>query len=83
MGELAAQFNIFGLCLDIIGAVLIFRFGLPEALSREGHRFLLLEGEDKAEAEKARLYDFWGRVGLCLLIGGFATQGIRNSTVYW
>jgi hypothetical protein len=83
MIELAAIFNIGGLSLDIIGAVLIFSFGLPEAISRTGDSFLLLEGTDEAEVRKARRFDFWGRVGLCLLIGGFVAQGIGNSTVFW
>ena len=52
-------------------------------LSRTGAGFLLLEGTDEAEVRKARRYDFWGRVGLCLLIGGFVAQGVGSSTVFW
>lgn len=63
-----------GLTLDIIGVVLLWRFGLPEAISRGGFGYLALEGEDEAEKAKARRYDMWARIGLTLIIGGFSLQ---------
>ena len=63
-----------GLMLDIIGAILIFLYGLPEALSRKGHQHIITEQEDHAEVLKAKKYDFRARIGLALLIAGFVLQ---------
>jgi hypothetical protein len=63
--------NSIGLLADIAGAVLLWKYGLPEALSREGHSYLILEQTDEAEKAKAARYDWWSRIGLGLLIAGF------------
>ena len=63
-----------GLALDVMGAVLIFKFGLPTEVRRGGHSFLRLEGDDPDEANKARRYDRYGRTGALLLILGFIFQ---------
>ncbi|NQV22101.1 MAG: hypothetical protein HQ511_11855 [Rhodospirillales bacterium] len=83
MNELAAYLNIAGLFLDIAGASLIFKFGLPERISRTGSSFLLLEGTDEGEVKRANVYDTWARAGLTLLILGFAVQAAGNSTTFW
>ena len=63
-----------GLSLDILGAVLIFKFGLPPEVSRSGTGALLLEGTDENEIKKARWYDSISREGILLLALGFAFQ---------
>ena len=63
-----------GLSLDILGALLIFKFGLPPEVSRSGASALLLEGTDEEEVVKARWYDSTSRVGILLLALGFAFQ---------
>jgi hypothetical protein len=70
--------NSLGLVLDIVGAVLLWKYGLPEALSREGHTYLALEETNEAEKAKAASYDKWSRAGLGLLIAGFVLQLISN-----
>lgn len=70
--------NSVGLVLDICGAVLLWKYGLPEAISREGHQYIVLEQKDEAEAEKAKAYDFWSKLGLGLLIFGFVLQLVSN-----
>lgn len=70
--------NSIGLVSDIIGAVLIWRYGLPESISRTGAINLILEQADEIEAAKARRYDCIARCGLALLIGGFVLQLISN-----
>ena len=71
--------NSAGLLLDIIGVCLVFKFGLPEDVRRSGASFLRLENDDPVEAAKAARYDSWARVGLLLLIAGFAVQIISNG----
>jgi hypothetical protein len=70
--------NSFGLVLDIIGAVLLWKYGLPESISREGHSYLIMEQEDEAEKLKAARYDRWAKVGLGSIIVGFALQLASN-----
>ena len=70
--------NSVGLVLDITGAILLWRYGLPEALSREGHIHMVLEQTDASEIAKAKAYDRWAKVGLGSLVAGFIFQLISN-----
>ena len=67
-------FSVAGLVLDVIGALMLWWFGLPEAISRSGRMSLDLEQEDPAQQALARRYDRWARVGLTCLIAGFIGQ---------
>jgi hypothetical protein len=78
MNNLANVLNSFGLVLDIAGAYLLFRFGLPASIDREGHVHLIDASVNVEEKEKARRYDQWGQVGLGSLIIGFILQIISN-----
>jgi hypothetical protein len=68
----------FGLFLDIVGALLIFKYGLPKSISREGHISIILEQEDEQEKKKAKFYDQRARMGLVFLILGFLFQFVSN-----
>ncbi|MDD5456572.1 MAG: hypothetical protein PHV30_06015 [Candidatus Margulisbacteria bacterium] len=70
--------NSLGLILDIVGACMIFKFGLPENINKEGHSHLILEQIDEKEKKKAQNYDSFSVVGLSLLIFGFLLQLISN-----
>lgn len=72
--QLGVLVSSSGLMLDIVGVILIFLYGLPEALSREGHQYIITKQKDEKEALKAKKYDFRARIGLTLLILGFALQ---------
>ena len=63
-----------GLALDLSGALLLWKYGLPESLSRDGSINLICEQQDQAEVAKARRYDRWGTAALCLISLGFALQ---------
>jgi hypothetical protein len=67
-----------GLILDIIGAYLIFKYGLPEELSRTGATFIITEEEDPDEIVKAKKYDKLSKLGFRLLIVGFLLQLISS-----
>jgi len=49
--------NSIGLLCDIVGAVLIWRYGLPEHISRTGAVHLIAEQTDETEKAKAKRYD--------------------------
>lgn len=71
---LAAHATWVGLCLDIVGALLLWRYGLPPDVRRGGVGALLIEQVDPEEAAKAERYDCFGACRAGLLIGGFALQ---------
>lgn len=75
---MATCINSIGLVLDIIGAILLWKYGLPPSLSREGHVAIIQEQDDEAEAEKAKWYDLLGNVGMGLLLAGFVLQLASN-----
>jgi hypothetical protein len=70
--------NSVGLVCDIVGAVLIWRFGLPADIDRRGRGWLLLESKDEAEIRKGRTYDRWSMCGFILLVLGFLMQLASN-----
>jgi hypothetical protein len=63
-----------GLALDLSGALLLWKYGLPESLSRNGSINLICEQQDQAEVAKARRYDRWATAALRLISLGFALQ---------
>lgn len=63
-----------GLVLDIIGVLLLWRFGLPESISRTGAQHMILEQTDEAEVNLARKYDRHARIGIGLIVAGFGLQ---------
>jgi hypothetical protein len=69
--------NSAGLLLDIVGVVLLFKYGLPEEIRRSGSVSLSV-GKDEKEAKRAKLYVRRGRLGLGLLIAGFFLQLVSN-----
>lgn len=74
----ATLINSIGLLIDIGGALLLWKFGLPETLSREGHQYIVSGQTDETEKAKAAGYDRWSRIGLSLIIAGFVFQLISN-----
>lgn len=70
--------NSFGLILDIIGAILIFKYGIPEKISRKGEIFFTGNEEDEDEKLVAKKYDYYSRIGLILIIIGFSLQLLSN-----
>ena len=74
----AAVLSTVGLTLDIIGVVMLFRYGLPENVSRKGHSHLLLEATDQREIDMARKYDRLARAALALIVIGFTIQILGN-----
>ncbi len=70
--------NSSGLFLDIVGVVLIWRYGLPEPISRTGATYIITEQIDQTEMAKAANYDLLSKLGLGLIITGFLMQIVSN-----
>jgi len=63
-----------GLVLTIIGALLLFKFGLPVDVDPKGAVHIILEQPDLAEIAKAKSYLRLGRLGISLIIIGSGLQ---------
>jgi len=67
-------FNSAGLVLNIVGTLLVWRYGLPAPLSRDGAINIIAEQTDSSEKAEAARYECKARWGIGLLILGFALQ---------
>jgi hypothetical protein len=70
--------NSAGLLCDIVGVILLFKFGLPDEVRRMGQSYIALEASDAAEIAKADRYDRFARIGLAAIIVGFILQLVSN-----
>ena len=57
-----------------LGALLTFKFGLPEEIHADGHGYLLLEQIDQNQVLIAKVYHLLGNVGLLLIAVSFFLQ---------
>lgn len=69
-----------GFLLDIFGAILIWRFGLPEFIHRGERRNIYFVGDDFEVDDhmKAMAYDRWSTLGLASLVFGLILQLIST-----
>lgn len=70
--------NSAGLVMDIFGAILLWKYGLPDVINRDGLEVITVSQVNEAEVAKAKTYDRWSQLGLTLLIVGFIFQLISN-----
>ena len=75
---MSTSINSVGLILDVIGVILIWRFGLPPSVDKTGQIHITAAGVDKEEIKKGKNYDRISRIGLMLLILGFGLQIVSN-----
>ncbi len=70
--------NSLGLVFDIVGVILVWRFGLPDPIDRTGAVGIAQMKVDTEQIKKGARYDCWGRIGLVLIILGFVLQIMGN-----
>ena len=72
--------NTLGLSLDIIGALLIWKYGLPTELPTSGHvgKIMGIPIKGKVDPKQKKEYERMSTAGILLLILGFALQLISN-----
>jgi hypothetical protein len=69
----ASTLTIIGLTLDLAGVLLLFKYGLPDTVSRTG-TFVLKLGDDPKVAAKAAFYDTMSWVALLFVVVGYGLQ---------
>ena len=74
---LVTNINFWTAVLGFSGSVLLFFFGLPPKIDRDGHQHLILEGIDKSEKKKASMYSKLGNLGMFLIAISFLLQLIQ------
>ncbi|MDO8544568.1 MAG: hypothetical protein Q7S40_29355 [Opitutaceae bacterium] len=70
----SSDISSFGLVLDIVGALLIWKFGLPEEVYRSGRVPAIYNPATPDEEKKIRKYDRLATIGVLALVCGFALQ---------
>ncbi len=70
--------NSFGLFLGIIGALLIYIYGVPNKIDKDGVDHLVGYGGDKNEKKLAKKYIHRSNFGILLLIMSFGLQLMSN-----
>ena len=70
--------NTVGLVFNLVGVLLLFRYGMPYRTRTGGSGFLMVEQKDSAAISLEEQHDFLGYVGLCLIILGTVLQIVAN-----
>lgn len=70
--------NEVGLLFDIVGVVLLWRFGLPPSVDRMGYKYIVTSDRNEAEIASAKRYDLLSHIGLGLIVVGFLLQLLSN-----
>lgn len=74
---LSVQIGDLGLVLDLVGAILLFVYGLAPLLSKDGSMSLLAGTSDYLK-RKAKKYETLSRMGIGLIFVGFTLQLLGN-----
>jgi hypothetical protein len=71
--RLVEWISIFGLIINLVGVILLFRYGMPYRLRTGGGSIVLTRQRPGAIREEIR-YDWFGWIALALIILGTLAQ---------
>lgn len=77
MLEFLLNLNFWSALCGLAGTVLVFFFGLPPAINKNGHINLILEQLDQNEAKKYEIHKICSFLGLSLIGISFSIQIIH------
>jgi hypothetical protein len=66
--------NVFGLVMNLVGVILLFRYGMPFRVRTDGAITLITEQSNLDAVKIESLYTILGYVGLALIILGTLAQ---------
>lgn len=69
--------NFWSAVCGLMGTVLVFFFGLPSAINKNGHINLILEQSAENEVKKYKAYKILSYLGLSLIAISFLIQIIH------
>jgi len=76
------DWNVAGLILNLIGVILLFRYGMPYRVRTGGNQIRAISGRtDEATVKAEQRYDKLGLVGLVLIVLGTLSQAI--GSLFW
>lgn len=70
----SAVLTALGATASFSGGILLWVYGIPNRINRDGHSYLRLKQHDEEMKKQSRFYDRMSRLGLFLLIAGFVIQ---------
>ncbi len=71
-------FSNLGLLLSVIGALFMFKFGVPSVLDKSGVNLIGDYGDEKSH-KKAKKYSLLANIGIIILCLGFILQLLSNN----
>jgi hypothetical protein len=74
----AANWNIVGSILTLVGLLILFRYGMPYRVRTGGVDYIITETTNEDEVKADRLYGILGWVGLVFAILGTLCQIAAN-----
>ncbi len=69
-----AALNIIGLVLNLVGVIILFRYGMPYHVPTGGAVHIITEQIDTAEKALESRYEIFGYFGLVAIVAGTALQ---------
>jgi hypothetical protein len=72
--DYARVLSVVGLAFNLVGVLILFRWGMPFRVARGGIGYIALERKDEAAAALDHIYLICGWAGLVLLILGTVLQ---------
>jgi hypothetical protein len=70
--------NSIGLILDIVGVLMLFKYGLPTDLNPKGYVYMAYEETDYKGIEKYKYYKKMSYLALTIVLIGFIVQIFSN-----
>ena len=71
----AASLSVVGLLMNLVGIILLFRYGMPFRVRTDGNQIRWLTGLKNAQiARIERMYSVLGWIGMVLIILGTTSQ---------
>ena len=65
---------VSGLSINLLGVLILFRYGMPYRVETKGQSALLLEQDDQEAIAAERIYRRLGYLGLCFVVAGTGIQ---------
>jgi hypothetical protein len=70
--------NLTGLIFDIIGAIVLFKYGLPIETNKYGSIFLIAEESNIDEIKQHKKSESISKIGILLILLGFIFQFLSS-----